>query len=195
MASYRHLARIAIMQTLFAYEFRAGTTLPDLEVNCLEFSDKLKDLTFPKALLEGILVKKDRLLEVIQEEAPEWPIERIAPVDRAILEIGTYEILFSGDVPPIVAINEAVELAKAFGDTNSSKFVNGVLSSIMHKYHKISPDVVENSTKVETTITPSANSKVNSKKEIPVKSGSKKKVKKVKAAKSKTIKTTKKKAK
>lgn len=135
MASYRHLARIAVMQTIFAYEFRAGVDPADmLKYNSREFSDKLKDLSFAKSLLNGILEKKEEILKVLQEEAPEWPIERIAPVDRAILEIGIFEVLYSKDVPPIVAINEGVEIAKSYGDTNSAKFVNGVLSTVMHKY-------------------------------------------------------------
>ena len=137
MASYRHIARIAVMQTVFAYEFRGGEPKEILKYNLKahkETSEKLKDFSFAEQLLAGVLEKKNDLLEVIQLEAPEWPIDKIAPVDRSILELGTYEILYSQDVPPIVAINEAVEIAKSFGDTNSPKFVNGVLSTIMHKY-------------------------------------------------------------
>lgn len=135
MASYRHLARIAVMQSIFASEFRDGVDpFKTLKYNCDEFKDKLTDLSFAENLLLGVLDKKEDIVKIIKEEAPEWPIERIAPVDRAILEIGIYEIMFSGDVPPIVAINEAVEVAKSFGDTNSPKFVNGVLSTVMHKY-------------------------------------------------------------
>jgi len=135
MASYRHLARIAVMQTIFACEFRKGVD-PDYMLNYCsrEFSDKLKDMSFAQGLLEGVIRKKPELVEIIQKEAPEWPIDRIAPIDRAILEIGVYEIMFSGDVPPVVAINEAVEMAKSYGDTNAAKFVNGVLSTVMHKY-------------------------------------------------------------
>lgn len=137
MASYRHIARIAVMQTIFAYEFRGGDPKEILKYNLKahnEKSEKLKDFSFAEKLLAGTLEKKQDLLEVIQLEAPEWPIDKIAPVDRSILELGTYEILYSLDVPPVVAINEAVEIAKSFGDTNSPKFVNGVLSTIMHKY-------------------------------------------------------------
>lgn len=134
MASYRHIARIAVMQTLFAYEFRGGEPKDILNYNLQEYRSKIQDLSFAESLLSGTLEKKKDLIDVIQAEAPEWPIDKIAPVDRAILELGTYEILYSEDVPPIVAINEAVEIAKSFGDTNSPKFVNGVLSTIMHKY-------------------------------------------------------------
>lgn len=123
------------MQTIFAFEFREGVDADDTLRYCSsEFSDKLKDMSFAEELLKGILKHKEEIYKVMQEEAPEWPIERIAPVDRAILAIGIYEILHSNDVPPIVAINEGVEIAKTYGDLNSAKFINGVLSSVMHKY-------------------------------------------------------------
>lgn len=135
MASYRHLARIAVMQTIFAFEFRTGVDLEvELEHCTEEFAKKLKDTNFAKGLLKGIMKEKEDIYKVMQEEAPEWPIERIAPVDRAILAIGIYEIIYSKDVPPVVAINEGVEIAKSYGDVNSAKFINGVLSSVMHKY-------------------------------------------------------------
>lgn len=134
MASYRHLARIAVMQTLFAYEFRNEKLPPDLESNCREFGDKLTDLTFARDLLNGVIEHKKQIHTLISEEAPEWPFERIAIADRVIISMGIYEILHSKDVPPVVAINEAIEISKVFGDLNSSKFVNGVLSTIMNKY-------------------------------------------------------------
>ncbi len=123
------------MQSIFAHEFRDGVDASMmLKYNCREFRDKLKDLSFAEELLRGVLEKKEKILEIMQEEAPEWPVERIAPIDRAILEIGIYEIIFSKDVPPVVAINEGVEIAKSYGDTNSAKFINGVLSTVMHKH-------------------------------------------------------------
>lgn len=138
MASYRHIARIVVMQTIFAYEFREKVDLDaTLQYSCGEFADKLKDLKFAQELLKGVIAKREEILKVLQEEAPEWPLERIAPIDRAILQIGIYEILFSEEVPPVVAINEAVEVAKSYGDTNSAKFINGVLSTVMHKYQKV----------------------------------------------------------
>lgn len=135
MASYRHLARIAAMQALFAYEFRGDVDANKTLAYCTEeFKDRLTDISFAANVLKGVLKNMDKISEVMQHEAPEWPIERIAPIDRAILSIGIYEILFSKDVPPIVAINEGVEIAKSYGDTNSAKFINGVLSAVMHKY-------------------------------------------------------------
>lgn len=136
MASYRHIARIAVMQTIFAYEFRGGEPLEILKSTLGEYGEKIKDFSFAETLLKGTLEKRDDIVKIIHQEAPEWPVDKIARVDRAILELGTFEILHSEDVPPIVAINEAVEIAKSFGDTNSPKFVNGVLSTIMHKYRK-----------------------------------------------------------
>jgi len=123
------------MQTIFAHEFRAGVNAEEMLKYCsVEFSDKLKDMAFADSLLAGVLENKDEILHIIEVEAPEWPVDRIAPIDRAILEIGIYELMFSADVPPVVAINEAVEIAKSYGDTNSPKFINGVLSTVMHKY-------------------------------------------------------------
>jgi N utilization substance protein B len=135
MASYRHLARIAVMQTIFAYEFRKDVN-PEkaLEYNIKELTGQTPDLDFAKALLAGVTKNHDFIMQIMQEEAPEWPLDRIAKVDRAILEIGIYELLFSEDVPAIVAINESVEIAKSFGDTNAAKFINGVLSTVMSKY-------------------------------------------------------------
>ncbi len=132
MASNRHLARTCVMQTLFAYEFRGGTAKKILETVLKEFAPKIKNADFAYELLEGIQKHKKTILKIIQENAPQWPIDKIAPIDRAILEIGVYEILYAKEVPPVVAINESVEIAKHFGDTNSSKFINGVLSSVMN---------------------------------------------------------------
>lgn len=147
MASNRHQARSAVMQTLFAHEFRKDAEpMALLEYVTDEFYPGLDDTKFAYELLNGIMEKQQFIFDVIREEAPQWPIERIAPVDRAILEIGCYEIMFSKDVPPIVAINEGVEIAKSFGDTNSPKFINGVLSTVMHKYK---PEAAENSASPE----------------------------------------------
>lgn len=140
MASYRHLARIAVMQTIFAYEFREDVKLDEALDHCIkEFSNKLKETDFAEKVAEGVFKHKEEIYKIIKEEAPEWPIDRIARVDRAILMIGIYEILYSEDVPAIVAINEGVEIAKSYGDMNSAKFINGVLSSVMHKHR---PDSV-----------------------------------------------------
>lgn len=131
MASNRHLARTCVMQTIFTYEFRGGDPKKILKSMLDEFAPKLKNKDFAYDLLDGLMKKREDVLKIISKNAPEWPIEKIAKIDRAILEIGVYEVVYSGDVPPVVAINEAIETAKHFGDTNSSKFINGVLSSVM----------------------------------------------------------------
>ena len=136
MASNRHLGRIVALQTLYEFEFR--TECGDTSVNVAEvlarnlarYETAIDDTDFVDALVRGVLKEQTGLDEKIQPIAPDWPIEQIARIDRNILRIGVYELLNAGTiVPPKVAINEAVELAKAFGSDNSSKFVNGVLGT------------------------------------------------------------------
>jgi transcription antitermination protein NusB len=134
MASYRHLARTCVMQTLFSVEFREDNAKELLERILEEFAPKLTEQDFAYDTLEGVLKNQNKIKDIIQKFAPQWPIEKIARVDRAVLEIGVYEIAFTEDIPPVVAINEAIEMAKHFGDDNSPKFINGVLSSVMKEY-------------------------------------------------------------
>lgn len=132
MASNRHLGRIVAMQTLYEHDFRGG----DLKIgnildrNLNEFSDAIEDKNFVHDVVDGVLQHHDDIDGLIAPAAPEWPVEQIAKIDKIILRIGVYELMIKRDVPPKVAINEAVELAKAFGGENSSKFVNGVLGTI-----------------------------------------------------------------
>ena len=123
------------MQTLFEWDFKNLNKENVGEVaerNMREFAPGVEDKKFVTNLLEGVLKNVPKLDEVISKAAPEWPIEKIALIDRNILRIGIYELLFSNrkEVPPKVAINESIELAKSFGGENSSKFINGVLGSI-----------------------------------------------------------------
>lgn len=136
MASNRHLGRIVALQTLYEYEFRTGaedTTVSSDEIldrNLERYDTAIQDKKFVHGLVDGVIREQSSLDEKIQPIAPEWPIEQIARVDRSILRMGLFELLHLADiVPPKVAINEAVELAKAFGSDNSSKFVNGVLGT------------------------------------------------------------------
>ncbi len=135
MASYRHLARACVMQAIFCLEFRESSfeRKEILDKLIAEFAPLLEEKNFGYDLLEGVIARKEDIFATINEFATEWPVEKIAPVDRAILEIGVYEIRYT-DVPSIVAINEAVELAKEFGDSGSGRFINGVLSNVMKKY-------------------------------------------------------------
>ena len=133
MPSPRHQARSSVMQSLFAYEFHGGDADEILANSLNEKEIPEKETQFAKILLKGLLEKKEDIITKIKEFAQQWPIEKIARVDRAILILGVYEMLYS-DIPPIVAINEAIEIAKHFGDTNSPKFVNAVLSAVLKKY-------------------------------------------------------------
>jgi N utilization substance protein B len=131
----RHLSRSIVLQTLFEWDFAASAETDPSEMlkrNIEEFGPGLDDATFMAELLSGVVKKKAIIDEIIEKAAPDWPIDKISVVDRNILRMGLYELLF-GDrtqVPPKVAINESIELAKSFGGENSSKFINGVLGGV-----------------------------------------------------------------
>lgn len=131
MPSSRHLGRVVVLQTIFAYEFHGGDPEGILEYVAREFEGKISDLSFAYELLNGVLRHRAEIQTRVEKHAPQWPFSKIAPIDRAILEIGIFEMFFSKDVPAIVAIDEAIELAKTFGHENSQKFVNGVLNAIL----------------------------------------------------------------
>ena len=142
--SNRHLSRSVVLQTLYESDFdpsskaklATGQEVKDihkiLEKNITEFALGTNDRAFMDNLLKKVLEKKKDLDHLIEKAAPEWPIDKIAPIDRNILRIGLAELLFADpkEVPPKVAINEAIELAKSFGGENSGKFINGVLGAV-----------------------------------------------------------------
>jgi N utilization substance protein B len=136
MASLRHLSRELVLQSLFFLDFRNPEGLPKEEAFSYvldEFGKELTEVEFALHIYHGVLEKKQELDTLIQKYAPEWPLDKIAVIDKVILEIGTFELTDpTTDVPPVVAINEAVELAKTYGDLNSSKFINAVLSKLAH---------------------------------------------------------------
>ena len=134
MASNRHLSRVAVVQSLFAWEFRGGEPVAIFSFLIEQFYPKLSNPEFGLKNLEGILRERDKIQKIITEHAPQWEFDKIAPIDRVILEQGVYEIVTSDEVPPVVAINEAIEIAKEFGTDKSSKFINGVLSNVMKQY-------------------------------------------------------------
>jgi N utilization substance protein B len=136
MASNRHLGRIIALQSLYECEFRSQCEDESVSIdeilgrNIERYKDTVEDTAFIEQLVRGVLGQTRELDAILQPIAPEWPIDQIARVDRTILRMAIYELKESGEfVPPKVAINEAVELAKAFGSDNSSKFVNGVLGT------------------------------------------------------------------
>lgn len=144
MASNRHLGRIIALQTLYEQDFRqeagdAHFSLAEvLARNIGRYEGMVDDKAFIKELVDGVSREIKQLDAALQPVAPEWPIDQIARTDRVILRIGLFE-LKAGKVPPKVVINEAVELAKAFGGENASKFVNGVLGTILRQQETPTP--------------------------------------------------------
>ncbi len=130
----RHLARSIAMQSLFEWDFYDCARDVDEIVrrNILEFAPGMDDGAFAKNIVDNVSAHKAEIDDIIQKAAPEWPLKQIAPVDRNVLRIGLAELLFGDrkEVPPKVAINEAIELAKTFGGDSSGKFVNGVLGTV-----------------------------------------------------------------
>lgn len=139
MASNRHLGRIIALQTLYEQEFRIESGDEQFDVNEVltrnidRYRDMVDDVEFIQQLVNGVFALQAELDAKLQPVAPEWPIDQIARMDRLVLRIGLYELENEADVPPKVVINEAVELAKAFGGENSSKFVNGVLGTLLRQ--------------------------------------------------------------
>jgi len=145
MASNRHLGRIVALQTLYEQDFRRECKDKsfDLEVvlerNINRYSKALDDQDFVRRLVHGVDAKAVELDTLLQPVAPEWPIAQIARMDRVVLRLGLYELLHVPGVPPKVVINEAVELAKEFGGDNSSRFINGVLGTVLREQDKKQP--------------------------------------------------------
>ncbi len=134
MAS-RHQSRVVVLQTLFEIDFRERDKNDFEEIlnhNMEEFYKDDADKVYAKDLLDGVLKKQKEIDEIITKAAPEWPIEKIAMVDRNVLRLGLYELIFADkkEVPSKVAINEAIEVAKFFSSETSGKFINGVLGSV-----------------------------------------------------------------
>ncbi len=134
----RHLSRTIAMQALFEWDFKEKKeSLKAIVQSTIEhFGHGIDDTSFIYQLAEGVEGKLEEIDTIIAKTAPEWPIDQIQLVDRNVLRIGIYELLFLKDVPPKVAINEAVEMAKSFGGESSSKFLNGVLGTL---YKQIEP--------------------------------------------------------
>lgn len=129
----RHLARSVVLQTLFEWDFNRSSNLEEaLKRNTEEFAPGMEIDNFMSDLLQGVIDKQEDIDTIIAKAAPDWPLEKISGVDRNILRLGLFELLFGerDQVPAKVAINEAVELAKTYGGDTSSKFINGVLGAV-----------------------------------------------------------------
>ena len=137
MSANRHLGRIIALQTLYEQEFRRECGDADFDLdevlqrNIRRYHETVDDREFIKDLVAGVSSHQEELDAQLQPLAPEWPISQIARMDRIVLRMGAYELQHGDGIPPKVVINEAVELAKAFGGENSSKFINGVLGSLL----------------------------------------------------------------
>jgi len=161
VASNRHLARMIAVQTLYEWSFLSERLFPKadneksdyvlkedekekieeiIERNFLEFKKSLNNRDFLAGLVWGTVDNRKNLDMIIAPAAPEWPISQIALVDLVILRLAIYELLFKKEVPPKVAINEAVELAKLLGGPNSSRFVNGVLGTVYRASEIYNPE-------------------------------------------------------
>ena len=142
MSANRHLGRIVALQTLYEEDFRRECADKAFKLdrvlarNIERYRETIDDKAFIRQLVNGVAKHQPEIDDIIRPVAPEWPIEQIARIDRIVLRIGVYELTIAEDVPPKVAINEAVELAKAFGGDNSSKFINGVLGTVLRNKEK-----------------------------------------------------------
>jgi transcription antitermination protein NusB len=133
MSSWRHLSRVIVMQSFFEHLIRGKDAQGILEYNLKEYGDKIQDTTFVHDLLSKMKEHQKKIEKLIRKHAPEWPLEKMDPVERVILTLGICELLDPGkDVPVNVAMNEAIELAKTFGDESSGRFINGVLNAVLH---------------------------------------------------------------
>jgi N utilization substance protein B len=133
----RHLVRTVVLQSLYEWDFYGHKTdiTKVLERNLAEFAPGIDEPEFAWKILKGIAGHIKDIDAKITKTAPEWPLDKIAVIDRNILRIGLYELLFAdkAEVPPKVAINEAIEMAKNYGGTNSSRFINGVLGTVFRE--------------------------------------------------------------
>ena len=144
MAS-RHLSRSIVLQSLYEWDFygqKSDGLKPIVERNIKDFGPGLEELDFIWSLIDGIVKHMPEIDNVIEKAAPEWPIAQIAMIDRNVLRIGLYELLYADkkEVPPKVAINESIELANTFAGPTSGKFINGVLGTV---YKQIEPEANE----------------------------------------------------
>lgn len=135
----RHLLRTITMQTLYEWDFynKDNKQIDKfIAENIAKFAPDADDKDFVIDSIKGVLKHIEEIDELIEETAPEWPLDQITMVDRNVLRLGIYELAYTDDIPPKVAINEAIELAKTFGGKSSGKFINGVLGTIYRKIDK-----------------------------------------------------------
>lgn len=140
----RHLARSIILQSLYEWDFsnRKEDLVKIVERNMEEFGPGINEPDFVWKMVQGVIEHINQIDEVISTSATQWPFEQIALIDRNVLRLGVYELLYADkdEVPFKVAINEAVELAKNYGGANSGRFVNGVLGTVYQQLQALTPE-------------------------------------------------------
>lgn len=146
----RHLARSIVLQSFYEWDFwdKKIDLKQVVERNLNEFAPGIDEPDFVWRLVNGLVEHLDELNEIIRKAAPDWPLERVAIVDRNALRIGLYELLYANpeEVPPKVAINEAIEIAKNYGGPNSGKFINGVLGTVYKQMEEVRAEKQETTT-------------------------------------------------
>ncbi len=136
----RHLSRTIAMQSLYEWDFRPESDPYQIAHRNTERVGEDADIEFINKLIEGVIKHQPDIDTAISKAAPEWPIEQISVVDKTVLRVAIYELLYEQEIPPKVAINEAVELGKTFGGENSSKFINGVLGTLYRQSNRYQPE-------------------------------------------------------
>jgi N utilization substance protein B len=149
----RHLSRSIVLQALFEWDISGQKNIKTADIiarDVKEFAPGLADVSFIEELMKGIIAKRAELDDIMVKAAPDWPIDKISPVDRNVLRLGLYELIFADrdEVPAKVAINEAIELAKTFGGETSGRFVNGVLGAVYKELGEPGKDAVSSKKKI-----------------------------------------------
>lgn len=144
MSVNRHLSRTVAMQSLYEWDFHRGEDIIKIGNRVMGPVKDDVDIEYTHRVLKGAVAAVDEIDGLITQAAPEWPLEQISIIDKSILRLAGYEMLKDQDIPPKVAINEAVEIAKTFGGENSSKFINGVLGTLYRNSDRYQPEEPKN---------------------------------------------------
>jgi len=145
----RHLSRTIVVQSLYEWDFQKKNNIDDIVKRNVDYFKKEDvDKKYIKSIVNGAIKKIKDLDKKIQNAAKQWPLEQLPILDKTILRVAAYELFYINEVPPKVAINEAVEIAKTFGSENSSKFINGVLGTLFKvKYGEKGTEIDKNGKK------------------------------------------------
>ena len=131
VSNARHLARVMAMQALYEVDAVDGDPVAVLDAVAAEHQARARVRTFAADVVQGVLQHLEAIDAVIGEAAPQWPLAQVAGVDKAVLRVAIFELLFGRRVPPKVAVNEAIDIAKTYGGEGSGRFVNGVLGHVL----------------------------------------------------------------